>query len=94
MQETLDVIIVENKSAAIRKRTILHTLSIIRDITDMSKTLNKQLPVISLEFFSQGGSGFYFSALHIFGYEDKFIHLIQVGYTNIQSKIKINGSPI
>ena len=94
MQETLDVIIVENKSAAIRKRTILHTLSIIRDIIDMSKTLNKQLPVISLEFFSQGGSGFYFSALHIFGYEDPFIQLIQGGYTNIQSKIKINGSPI
>ena len=33
----------------------------------------------------------YFSGLHIFGYGNKFIQIVEVGYTNIQSKIKING---
>ena len=60
MQETLDGIIGENKSTAIEKRTMLHALSIIRDIIHMSNTLNKQLAAISLDFFSQGGLGFYF----------------------------------
>ena len=34
---------------------------------------------------------FYFSALHKFGYGDKFIHMVKDVYNNIQSKIKING---
>ena len=34
---------------------------------------------------------FIFSALRKFGYGDKFIHMIKVAYTNIESKIKING---
>ena len=29
--------------------------------------------------------------MHKFGYEDKFIHMIKDVYTNIQSKIKVNG---
>ena len=32
-----------------------------------------------------------FSALYKFGYGDKFIRMIEVAYTNIESKIKING---
>ena len=34
---------------------------------------------------------FIFSALRKFGYGDKFIHMIKVAYTNIESKIKISG---
>ena len=60
MQEILDEIIGENKSAAIKIRTTLHTLSTIRDITDMSNTPNEQLATISLDFFSQCGLRFYF----------------------------------
>ena len=91
MQKTLDAIIGENKSAAIKKITILHTFSIIRDL---SNSLNKQLAVISLGFlkaFDKVNWDFIFSALHKFGYENKFIHMIQFTYINIQSKIKING---
>ena len=50
MQQTLDNIIVENQTAAIKNRTILHTLSTIRDIIDVSNKLNKNLSVISLDF--------------------------------------------
>ena len=34
---------------------------------------------------------FIFSGLRKFGYGDKFIQMIKVAYTNIESKIKING---
>ena len=55
------------------------------NITDESNKLNKNLPVIPFR------ADFIFSALRKFGYGDKFIHLIKVTYTNIESKIKING---
>ena len=60
----------------------------------MYNTLSKQLAVISLDFLKGFDSldwDFTFSALHKFGYGNKFIHMIQVAYTNIESKIKING---
>ena len=63
----------------------MHTLSAICNITDESNKLNKNLPVIPFR------ADFIFSALRKFGYGDKFIHLIKVTYTNIESKIKING---
>ena len=94
MQKTLDAIISENKLAAIKKRAILHTFFTIRDITDMPNIFNKQLTVISLDFlkaFDRVDWYFICSALYKFGYGSNFIHMIQVAYTNIQSKIKING---
>ena len=47
IQETSVTIIIEKKSAAIKNKTILHTLSIIRDVVDVSNKLNKNLSVIS-----------------------------------------------
>ena len=46
MQQTLDNIIGQKQTAAIKNRTILHTLSTIRDIIDVSNKLNKNLSVI------------------------------------------------
>ena len=65
---------------------LLH-FSTICYIIDLSNKLNKNLSVISLKF----DWDFNFSALHKFGYGDKFIHMVKDVYTNIQSKIKING---
>ena len=50
MQTTLDAIIGENQSAAIKKGTMLHTFSTIRDVTDVSHKLNSNLAWISLNF--------------------------------------------
>ena len=50
MQKTLDKIIGEKQTAALKNRTILHTLSTIRDIVDLSNKLNKKLSVISFDF--------------------------------------------
>ena len=70
MQKTLDKIIGENQTAAIKNRTILHTLSTIRDIIDVSNKLSKSLSVISLDFlkaFDRVDHEFIFSALKKFG---------------------------
>ena len=94
MQKTLDNMIGQNQTAAIKNRTILHTLSTIRDIIDVSNKLNKNLSVISFDFlkaFDRLDWDFIFRALEKFGYGEKFIHLVKIYYNNIQCKIKING---
>ena len=48
MQKTLDAIIGENQSVATKNRTILHTFSTIRDVTDVPYKSN--LALISLNF--------------------------------------------
>ena len=66
-----------------KKKTILHTLSTIH-------LTNSQLSFLWI-LSHRVDWDFTFSALHIFGYGNKFIHIIEFGYTNIQSKIKMNG---
>ena len=95
MQQTLDNIIGENQTAAIKNRTILHTFFTIRDIIDVSNKLSKNLSVMSLDFlkgFDRLDLDFIFLAMKKLGYGENFIHMIKVCYNNIQSKIKINGS--
>ena len=94
MQATLDDIIGSNQTAAIKNRTILHTLSTIRDTIDISNKLNKNLSVISLDFlkaFDRLDWDFIFQALEKFGCGKKVMHLIKICYTDIQSKVKTNG---
>ena len=76
MQQTLNNIIGENQTAAIKNRTILHTLFTIRDIIDVSNKLNKHLLVISFGFlkaFDCLDLNFIFLALEKFWYVQKFI---------------------
>ena len=44
MKTTLDAIVGEDQSAAIKNRTILQTFSTIRDVIDVSHNLNSSLP--------------------------------------------------
>ena len=69
MQKTVDALIGENQSATIKDRTILHTLSTIRYIIDVSNKLNKNISVISsdfLKFVGRVDCDFIFSALQNF----------------------------
>ena len=88
MQKSLDNVIGENQSAAIKNRKILHTLSTIRDIIDISRTFS----ITYLDFlktFDRRILSFLFCKSS--DMETLFIHMIKVAYTNIQSKNKING---
>ena len=94
MQQTVDNIIGENQTAAIKNRTILHTLSTIRDIIDVSNQLNKNLSVMSpdyLKAFDHLDLNFIFLALEKFVYGENSIQMIKVCYNNVNSKIKINS---
>ena len=94
MQQTVDNIIGENQTAAIKNRTILHTLSTIRDIIDLSNQLNKNLSVMSpdyLKAFDHLDLNFIFLALEKFVYGENSIQMIKVCYNNVHSKIKINS---
>ena len=84
----------KNGQLLLKNRTISYTLSTICDIIDVSNKLHKNLTVISLDFlntFDRDYWDFVFSALQKFGYGDKFVHIIKVSLTNIQSEIKINS---
>ena len=48
MQKTIDTIISENHAAGIKNRTILHTLSAICDIIDVSNILNDNISVLCI----------------------------------------------
>ena len=86
MKKTSVTIITEKQSAAIKNKTILHTLSIIIfNVVDVSDKLNKNLSVISSKSLVE------WMGILVFGYGEKFIRMIKVAYTNIQSNIKING---
>ena len=81
MQQTLNNIIGENQTVAIKNRTILRTLSTIRDTIDISNKLDKNLSVISLDFLKaldRLDLNFIFLALEKFGYGQKFIQMIKV----------------
>ena len=57
----------------------------------MSNTLNEQFAAISLDSLSEGELEFYFfSPSYVWLWKQIHIHIVEVGYTNIQSKIKIN----
>ena len=70
MQETIDTTIGEHQSEVIKNRLILHTISIICDITDVSNKLNKNFSIIFLELI--------LSFLLCIGYEDNLIRMIEV----------------
>ena len=79
------------KKKQLLKKTILHTLSIICDVVDVSNKLQKKLLCNIVKVIGRVDWDFVFSVLQKFGYEGKFICMIKVAYTNIQSTIKING---
>ena len=88
--KTLDIIVGENQL----ERTILHALFRISVCNELSSILSKHLAVISLDFlmaFDRVDWDFIFSAICKFGYRNKFISTIQVAYTNIHPKFRING---
>ena len=90
MQRT-SVTTTEKQSAVIRNKAILHTLSIICELVDVSNKLLLSSLSNILKAFGRVDRDFTFSLLQKFGYGDKFICMIKVAYTNMQSKNEING---
>ena len=67
----------------LKNRTILHTLFTICDITDVPNKLKNTYDRVDWDFVC--------TALQKFENWEKFIHMIKVAFTKIQSRTKING---
>ena len=106
MQKNLDAIIGENQLVATKNRTTLNTFSMVRGVIDVPyksnlalKSLNFRepfteqigFPVLGKLALPQVCYSQVYSDPFKFGYGEKFVHMIEVAYNNIQSKTKING---
>ena len=90
MQKTSVTIITEKQSAAIKSKTISHTLSITCDVVDVSNELNKNLCLIlSKSLVEWIGILSFLSCEDLDMDKNSFVWLKL--YTPIQSKIKINS---
>ena len=78
----------KNNQLLLKKKTILLSLFIICDVVDVSSKLNL---CNILKVFGRVDWDFISSHFQKFGFGEKFICMIKVAYTDIQSKIKING---
>ena len=91
---TLSEVISEDQTASVTGRSILTNLNLTRDIIQYA--WDKKIPasIISIDqvkAFDRVDWDFLFQVLKKFGYGQQFITNIKTIYTNIQSKIKING---
>ena len=91
---TLSEVISEDQTASVTGRSILTNLNLTRDIIQYA--WDKKIPasLISIDqvkAFDRVDWDFLFHVLKKFGYGQQFITNIKTIYTNIQSKIKING---
>ena len=73
-----------------QKKYIVHTFYYTWHNSCLTHLTNSQLSFLWI-LFHRVDLDFIFSALHMFGYENKFVHIVQVGYTNNQTKINLNG---
>ena len=80
MQKTIDTIIGENQLLLLKTEKV-YIFYIFFFIVYLD----------FLKVFDRVDRKFIFSSLQKFGYGDKLVHMINVKYTSIQSKIKING---
>ena len=84
----MDISQLENKSVAAKNIYIVHNFYYTWHNSCLTHLTNSQLSFLWIPFH-RVDLDFTFSALHMFGYGNKFIHIVQVGYTNNQSKILV-----
>uniref|UniRef100_A0A8C2FKM2 Reverse transcriptase domain-containing protein n=1 Tax=Cyprinus carpio TaxID=7962 RepID=A0A8C2FKM2_CYPCA len=75
-------------------RSIFDNISLIRDIFYVSKLLNLDCGLISLDqekAFDRVEHSYLWNALTAFGFSKKFIDMVRVLYCDVESMLKING---
>ena len=94
MQPTLENIISDTQTAAIKGRTILENLQLNRDIIHYANYHDLNACMITLDqekAFDRVDWDFLFRALQKFGYGENLIKHIKAMYNQIEAQIKANG---
>ena len=93
-QPTLEDIISPEKTAAVKKRSIIENLQLNREVMSYAKANKIQAALIALaqeKAFDRVDWNFLFKALQYFGYGLEIIQKIKTVYQNTETQVKING---
>ena len=94
ISKLLPFIINEDQTCNVKGRTIHHNTALIRDIIDFSNDQNINAYILSIDqmkAFDRVDWNFMFKTLKRFNFGENFIQWVKLAYTDITSKIKVNG---
>ncbi len=94
LSKTMNEAIHPDQTYCVPKRSIFDNISLIRDIYDVSKLLNSDIGMISLDqekAFDRVEHTYLWETLKAFGFSQSFINKIKVLYRDVESILKING---
>ncbi len=87
-------VIHSDQSYCVPRRSIVDNIYLIRDALEVSKLLNLDFGLISLDqekAFDRVEHFYLWKTLEAFGFKQDFIKMVQVLYSEVESVLKING---
>ncbi len=94
LAEVISQVIHPDQSYCVPRRSIVDNISLIRDALEVSKLLNLDFGLISLDqekAFDRVEHLYLWKTLEAFGFKQDFIKMVQVLYSEVESVLKING---
>lgn len=94
LSKIMNEVIHPDQTYCVPKRSIFDNISLIRDIYDVSKSLNIDAGLISLDqekAFDRVEHVYLWETLKAFGFSKKCIDIIKVLYSDVESILKVNG---
>ncbi|KAI7804071.1 pol-like protein [Triplophysa rosa] len=94
LAEVMDQVIHPDQTYCVPGRLIFDNVSLIRDLLDVSKMLNLDCGLISLDqekAFDRVEHVYLWRVLEAFGFCKKFINQVKVLYSDVESILKVNG---
>ncbi len=90
----MDGVIHPDQTYCVPRRSIFDNVSLVRDVLDVSKLLNLDCGLISLDqekAFDRVEHCYLWRVLEAFGFCQNFINCIKVLYSDVESILKVNG---
>lgn len=94
LAKVVNQVIHPDQSYCIPDRSIFDNISIVRDIFDVSRLLNLECALVSLDqekAFDRVEHKYLWKCLAAFGFCQKFIKQVMVLYSEVESVLKVNG---
>lgn len=90
----MDSVIHPDQTYCVPRRSVFDNISLVRDVLEVSKLLNLDCGLISLDqekAFDRVEHCYLWRVLEAFGFSQNFINSIKVLYSDVQSILKVNG---